>query len=69
MNMDGVIPGGRKAPYERWAEEFRGCGDNSCNIKAPMGMGTNGGCRCRPAILRVVMGRMKRYIEKLEDET
>jgi hypothetical protein len=62
MNMDGVIPGGRKAPYERWAEEFRG-------IKAPMGMGTNGGCRCRPAILRVVMGRMKRYIEKLEDET
>lgn len=23
-----------------------GCGDNSCMIKKPNGMGTNGGCRC-----------------------
>lgn len=23
-----------------------GCGDNSCLVKKPTGMGTNGGCRC-----------------------
>lgn len=26
----------------------RGCGDHSCAIKKPTGMGTNGGCRCNP---------------------
>lgn len=25
---------------------FAGCGDNSCLVKKPIGMATNGGCRC-----------------------
>jgi hypothetical protein len=24
----------------------KGCGDNSCLVKKPVGMATNGGCRC-----------------------
>lgn len=27
-----------------------GCGDNSCHFVKPMGMATNGGCRCREKI-------------------
>lgn len=27
-----------------------GCGDNSCLIKKPDGMATNGGCRCTRAV-------------------
>lgn len=31
----------------RIVKELRGgCGDNSCQIRMPNGMGTNGGCRC-----------------------
>ena len=25
---------------------LEGCGDNSCYVKRPEGMATNGGCRC-----------------------
>ena len=25
-----------------------GCGDHSCVVRRPRGMGTNGGCRCLP---------------------
>ncbi len=27
--------------------DFEGCGDNSCLVKKPKGMATNGGCRCK----------------------
>jgi len=27
-------------------KDFEGCGDNSCLVKKPSGMATNGGCRC-----------------------
>lgn len=27
-------------------KDFKGCGDNSCLVKKPKGMATNGGCRC-----------------------
>jgi hypothetical protein len=59
----------KQAECERWAEDFTGCSDHSCIVRRPTGMGTNGGCRCRPSILHVVMRRMKRHIEHLEYET
>jgi len=31
---------------------YHGCGDNSCIIIQPQGMGTNGGCRCGERELR-----------------
>ncbi len=42
-----------------------GCGDNSCLIKKPVGMATNGGCRCT----RVVPGHhvlvVRRELDRL----
>lgn len=29
-----------------------GCGDNSCLVSKPIGMATNGGCRCEPRELK-----------------
>lgn len=29
-------------------KSLHGCGNHSCVIKKPRGMGTNGPCRCRP---------------------
>jgi hypothetical protein len=33
-------------------EILAGCGDHSCVVARPKGMGTNGGCRCEPTTLR-----------------
>ena len=30
----------------REVDRLMGCGDNSCRFVKPMGMATNGGCRC-----------------------
>lgn len=46
---------GGLAPLQELIErihEFGGCGDHSCMIRRPEGMGTNGSCRCRSKISR-----------------
>lgn len=45
--------------------ELVGCGDHSCCIASPKGMGTNGGCRCEAFELRRAVQALKaqrRYI-------
>lgn len=37
-----------------------GCGDNSCIVRPPRGMATNGGCRCELPTLRTAV-RWYRY--------
>jgi hypothetical protein len=37
-----------------------GCGDNSCEVRAPRGMATNGGCRCEERELRWALRYYKR---------
>lgn len=34
------------AEYQRAADFVGGCGDGGCVVKRPVGMHTNGGCRC-----------------------
>jgi hypothetical protein len=34
------------ADYERAADAVGSCGDGGCLVKRPVGMHTNGGCRC-----------------------
>lgn len=38
-----------------------GCGDNSCLIEKPNGMGTNGGCRCHESRskARIILSRLR----------
>ena len=36
-------------------DEKLGCGDNSCVLVKPVGMGTNGGCRCPVTRVKRVM--------------
>lgn len=36
----------RRARLRALADEVFGCGDNSCLVRKPRGMATNGGCRC-----------------------
>jgi hypothetical protein len=42
---------------------FHGCGDNSCVLIQPQGMGTNGGCRCDERALRRGVLWLRRKIE------
>jgi hypothetical protein len=37
-----------------------GCGDNSCEVRTPRGMATNGGCRCDPREVRLALRHYKR---------
>lgn len=50
-----------------WQEVFAGLGgcDNSCEIRRPGGMGTNGGCRCSERELRRALQVAKREILRL----
>jgi len=43
-----------------------GCSDNSCEVRAPGGMGTNGGCRCEARELRRALRWWRRKAEFLE---
>lgn len=52
-------------------EGLRGCGDHSCMVKKPLGMATNGGCRCverNTFEVRVLLGRALRKAGRLEEE-
>jgi hypothetical protein len=42
-----------------------GCGDNSCLVKKPKGMATNGGCICTKHVKREDVLHVKRGIEDL----
>ncbi len=44
-----------------------GCADNSCVVAAPVGMGTNGVCRCDERKLRMAMRWWKRRAAFLEE--
>lgn len=47
-----------------------GCGDHSCCVASPKGMGTNGGCRCSERDLRravlILKTQRKVYMANLE---
>lgn len=43
---------------------FAGCGDHSCDVAQPCGMGPNGGCRCDERMLR----RAVRYWRQVADQ-
>jgi hypothetical protein len=45
-----------------------GCGDNSCEVRKPRGMATNGGCRCEERELRWAMKYWKR-VAAFREET
>ena len=34
------------AAFEASLDDIGGCGDSSCLVRKPVGMATNGGCRC-----------------------
>lgn len=43
----------------RTPPELVGCGDHSCVVASPKGMGTNGGCRCDEQALRRAVNALK----------
>lgn len=45
-----------------------GCGDNSCVVRTPRGMATNGGCRCDERELRWALQYWKR-VAAFREET
>jgi hypothetical protein len=45
----------------------RGCGDHSCVVRSPSGMGTNGGCGCSDRELRRALMWYKRRASFLEE--
>lgn len=45
---------------------LEGCGDNSCLVRSPKGMATNGGCRCDERRLRRAMQYWKARAIALE---
>ena len=52
---------------------MKGCGDNGCHIEKPVGMGTNGGCRCcndRSKQSRVFsrVSCIDAYLKQIEEE-
>lgn len=52
---------------------MRGCGDHGCVIEKPVGMGTNGGCRCvyDRSIQSRVFSRIScidAYLKQIEEE-
>lgn len=44
---------------------MEGCGDNSCAVAPPQGIGTNGGCRCGERKLRAAVHTLKAEIDRL----
>lgn len=54
----GALPPDRPTPS--------GCGDNSCVIRRPGGMATNGGCRCAMHEVRAGASEWRRYALALE---
>ncbi len=44
------------------------CGDNSCRLDKPVGMGTNGGCRCFDGLNTESRHRVLRYLNRLKNE-
>lgn len=42
-----------------------GCGDHGCKIHKPKGMGTNGGCQCRPRYIAAKLLDIAEDIERL----
>ena len=47
---------------------MEGCGNNSCAVAPPQGMGTNGGCRCSEGHLRRCVRTLKAEIDRLNAE-
>ena len=52
---------------------IRGCGDHSCLIEKPEGLGTNGGCRChndrtKASIIVQRLAALRRQAEEEDDE-
>ena len=45
--------------------ELVGCGDNSCLIRKPGGMATNGGCRCEVRSLRFAVQALKGELDRV----
>lgn len=45
---------------------MNGCGDHSCVIAPPKGMGTNGGCRCDERALRLGARQLRERVRVLE---
>ena len=43
-------------------KELLTCGDNSCHLDKPEGMGTNGGCRCLKDLPTAQKLRVQKYI-------
>lgn len=43
-----------------------GCGDHSCAVSPPSGMGTNGGCSCEPRMTRMAATLWRGYALALE---
>ncbi len=54
----------RRAPVDMPVE---GCGDNSCEVRHPGGMATNGGCRCSPREVRRALRWWRRRAAFLEE--
>ena len=46
------------------AQLANGCGNNGCTIKQPVGMATNGGCRCSPLQIGNELERLGRELRK-----
>ena len=44
-----------------------GCGNSGCVIKQPVGMHTNGPCRCRPRDIHKDLKDFQEYLEKNYD--
>ena len=45
-----------------------GCGDNSCEVARPQGVGTNGGCRCSNHVVRHALRYWRRKSQFLTEE-
>ena len=43
-----------------------GCGDHSCAVRAPQGMGSNGGCRCDERTLRRAVQWYRRKVHQMD---
>lgn len=50
------------------ADDLEGCGDHSCVIAKPGGMGTNGGCRCERVHLRRAVHVLRERLRAVEAE-
>lgn len=48
--------------------DLEGCGDHSCVVAKPGGMGTNGGCRCERVHLRRAVHVLRERLRAVEAE-